>query len=761
MATITVRRLMTGVVPVIILFIFVLVSLFLLNSSTEKLGEMSTTIGNVDTMFERMVMVAVVAIVILLLMIGVSVVRLVRQYRRGVPGSRLTVRMFAMFVVLSVMPVTFVYYFSFQLLSRDIDRPSAAYIKQASKDARRLSRISLDLRKRELLGQTHEIAKELAKIKPGSNNANEVRLRLGALHAKKKGSNFIVWEGENFLTIARAGGDEKNTVPSEQMLLELAKKKSYVSIEPGGEKELFIRVVVPFPTVSHHTTATISAPAKKRYLQAVYKVSQRLGALGEKIETALREYGNRGFFRDLIRRSFLLVLSLVLLLSLLSAVWAAFYSTRRLVEPIRELAEGTRAVADGDYETKVPTTTHDELGFLVQSFNDMTKKLATASKAAVMGQQQVEEQRAYLHAVLSNLSSGVMTLDQNNVLRVHNAQASQILGVNLTPIVDRHFSVMGDEHAYLSGFVDAITPHLASDELEWSEECVLFSHAGRQVLLVRGTTLLDDQYVHGDHIVVFDDITALLQAQRDAAWGEVARRMAHEIKNPLTPIQLSAERIRHKYLDKMPKEDARLLDRSTHTIVQQVEALKRMVNAFSEYARAPKLVLKPLDLNALIHEVLDLYSDENEIDCVLQLDEHVPLLEADTGRLRQLLHNLIKNARESMQGMDSPRIEISTHLLSDMTIQSVELIVRDYGKGFPDDVDGKLFEPYFTTKPRGTGLGLAIVKRIVEEHGGLVSADNVKPQGARITIRIPVTHYNKSEQGKAGDKDPVHEPVKP
>ncbi len=747
MATLSLRKLFTGVLPVIVLFLFVLVSLFLLNSSTAKLSEATSTIAGVDSMFERMVIISVIAIVILLVLIGGSVVRLVGQFRRGVPGSRLTVRMFMMFVVLSVVPVVFVYYFSFQLLSRDIDRPSAAYIKQASKDARRLSRISLNLRKRELLKQTYEIAKSLAKIRVSRHRNNEFRVKLNEFQASNAGSNFIVWQGDNYLTIARAGGDEKNSVPNEQMLLQLGKKKPYVSIEPGGEKELFIRVVVPFPVIAPRSSASIIRPVKKRYLQAVYVVSQRIGALGGKIQDALSEYEKRGFFRDLVRRSFLLVLSLVLLLSLLSAVWAAFYSTRRLVQPIKELAEGTRAVADGDYDTKVPTTTHDELGFLVQSFNDMTEKVANASKAALLGQQQVEEQRAYLHAVLSNLSSGVMTLDQNNILRVHNAQASQILGSNMTPIVDCHFSLMGDEYPYLSGFIDAITPHLASDELEWTEECVIFSNAGRQVLLVRGTTLLDDQYVHGDHIVVFDDITALLQAQRDAAWGEVARRMAHEIKNPLTPIQLSAERLRHKYLGTMPEEDAQLLDRSTHTIVQQVEALKKMVNAFSEYARAPKLVLESLNLNNLIREVVDLYNDAG-LECILDLDQRVPVLEADAGRIRQLLHNLLKNAKESMQELTEAKVEISTHLLSDMTVQSVELVVRDHGKGFPSDVDGKLFEPYFTTKPRGTGLGLAIVKRIVEEHGGMVIADNVEPRGARISIRIPVSSYNKQETHK-------------
>ncbi|VAW79865.1 Nitrogen regulation protein NtrY [hydrothermal vent metagenome] len=755
MATLTLRRLFTGVLPVIVLFLLVLVSLLLLNKSTKKLSEVTSDVGGIDNMFERMVIISVIAIVVLIVLIGFSVVRLVRQYRQGVPGSRLTVRMFMMFVVLSVVPVVFVYYFSFQLLSRDIDRPSAAYIKQASKDAQRLSRISLNLRKSELLKETHEIAKALSKIKARASRRNALRLKLGEFQSKHAGSNFIVWQGDNYLTIARAGRDEKNSVPNEQMLHELGKKKPYVSIEPGGEKELHIRVAVPFPVRAPRSSASFTRSVKKRYLQAVYVVSQRLGALGGKIQVALNEYERRGFYRDLVRRSFLLVLSLVLLLSLLSAIWAAFYSTRRLVQPIKELAEGTRAVAGGNYEITVPTTTHDELGFLVQSFNEMTNKVANASKAALLGQQQVEEQRAYLHAVLSNLSSGVMTLDQNNILRVHNAQASQILGSNLTPIVDCHFSTMADEYSYLAGFIDAITPHLSGDELEWTEECVIFSNAGRQVLLVRGTTLIDDQYVHGDHIVVFDDITDLLQAQRDAAWGEVARRMAHEIKNPLTPIQLSAERLRHKYLNTMPKEDAQLLDKSTHTIVQQVQALKKMVNAFSEYARAPKLVLDSLDLNQLIREVVDLYDGDGEsLECVLTLDPHVPIVKADSGRLRQLLHNLLKNAQESMQDLKTSSIEVSTDLLSDMTVKSVELVVRDYGKGFPDDDDGKLFEPYFTTKHRGTGLGLAIVKRIVEEHGGIVVADNVEP-GARISIRIPISSYNNQDIQDTVVKDGV------
>ncbi|HKJ77087.1 MAG TPA: ATP-binding protein, partial [Gammaproteobacteria bacterium] len=276
-------------------------------------------------------------------------------------------------------------------------------------------------------------------------------------------------------------------------------------------------------------------------------------------------------------------------------------------------------------------------------------------------------------------------------------------------------------------------------------EVVLFGAGGRQVLMCRGSALGEHGQPQGGHVVVFDDITALIQAQRDAAWGEVARRLAHEIKNPLTPIQLSAERLRHKYLRQMGPEDAEVLERATHTIIQQVETMQEMVKAFSDYARTPELERRPIDLNALVREVLDLYGGDGQAEIETALDPELPRVEADAGRLRQLLHNLVKNALES-GGREGPvRLEVSTRCAREDTCRHVELRVRDNGPGFPEQVRSQLFEPYVTTKRKGTGLGLAIVKKIVEEHGGMLGADNRAEGGAEVTIRLPIRAEDKTQ----------------
>jgi PAS domain S-box-containing protein len=368
----------------------------------------------------------------------------------------------------------------------------------------------------------------------------------------------------------------------------------------------------------------------------------------------------------------------------------------------------------------------------------MTKKIAQSRDEAANSQQRAERQKAYLEAVLGRLSSGVLVLDKKQIIRTANKAASQIFGFALNEGLGKSIHEISEDNRLFNHFVDVILPHLQEDLSEWRDEITFFGASGRQVLMCRGASLLGEGDLAG-YVIVFDDITALIQVQHDAAWGEVARRLAHEIKNPLTPIQLSAERLRHKYLTTMPPADAELLNRATNTIVQQVETMKEMVKAFSDYARSPKLKLQTLDLNALIEEVWDLYrEDGGRIAFHLHLQRKMPLINADVGRMRQLLNNLIKNAIEAIPNGQKGEIGITTQVEHERDCQMLELRVEDNGPGFPNELVGRIFEPYVTSKPKGSGLGLAIVKKIVEEHSGVIFAENRREGGACVVIRLPV-----------------------
>ena len=384
----------------------------------------------------------------------------------------------------------------------------------------------------------------------------------------------------------------------------------------------------------------------------------------------------------------------------------------------------------------------------------MTRRLARARDQARKSQQQVEAQRAYLEAVLGNLSSGVMSLDADWIIRAVNSAAWQNLGVDIKQYLGKPLSEVGRDHAFLRPFIDVIIRNHRNGKKLWQEEVSLFGVNGRQVLMCRGTSFKGSNSSRVGKVIVFDDVTTLIQAQRDAAWGEVARRLAHEIKNPLTPIQLSAERLRRRFIERMDKDDVEVLDRATRTIVNQVEAMKKMVNAFSEYARVPQISLEAVDLNMLVQEVLELYrGGDLTVQIVTRLDARNPCIEGDVGRLRQLLHNLLKNSLEAVAETAEACITVATQTCKESDMPYVELVIDDNGPGFSERVLDNIFEPYVSTKPRGSGLGLAIVKKIVEEHGGVIAAESNPEGGARIRIRLQSAEVTdcRSEPVSTGD----------
>jgi nitrogen fixation/metabolism regulation signal transduction histidine kinase len=736
MAAEPVKRTVFGVLPMLLLFALLLASLTLMSDAThnsERFGEL----------YSWLLLINAMGLVVLGALVIANIIWLISQQRKKAVGAKLTTRLVITFVVLSMVPVSIVYYFSLQFLHRGIDSWFDVRIEQALDDALDLSRTALDVRLRDVLRVTESVADEIAQSPSTTLSLNlyDLRVRSGAAELTLLGSDNRI--------IASSSIDPTVIVPhrpSNDMLQVVRNGKHYIGLDPVGDSGLFARALVPVLSSRQDSEVYI--------LQALFTVSERLSTLAEGVQSAYGHYKELAYLRTPLKFSYTLTLSIVLVLSLLAAIWAAFHSARRLVAPVTDMAEATRAIAEGDYSKRLPVASDDELGFLVRSFNDMTRRLSKARDQARKSQQQVEGQRAYLEAVLANLSSGVMSLDADWVIRAVNSAARQNLGVDIKAYLGRSLTEIGRDHAFLRPFVDVISRHHRSGKKLWQEEVSLFGVNGRQVLMCRGTSFKGTNSDRDGKVIVFDDVTALIQAQRDAAWGEVARRLAHEIKNPLTPIQLSAERLRRRFIKRMDEKDVEVLDRATRTIVNQVEAMKKMVNAFSEYARIPQISLEAVDLNLLLQEVLELYRGvDSRVKLVTRLDARQPCIEGDVGRLRQLLHNLLKNSLEAVAETAGACITVTTHTADESERAYVELVIDDNGPGFPERVLDNIFEPYVSTKPRGSGLGLAIVKKIVEEHGGVIAAESNPEGGARIRIRLQSAEVTDchAETSSAGD----------
>ncbi len=711
-----------GVVALVVLgLVFWLGSMVLLARATEGADEFGRLYG---TLF----FVIAVGVIILLALIALNLVRLIREFRGRVPGSRLKSRMVATFVVLSVAPLCIVYYFSILFLNRGIDSWFSVDVEQGLSDALNLSRATLEIQMREYLERTEQMALRLRE-----ETNTRLAAELSSLQRESDATEITVVGKNSRILASISVRDDLDVVavPNEEIHLQLGQGRNYVSLDPLGDVGYQIRTAAMIPPENPF--------AEQRILLAIFPVSERLSSLADAVQNAYADYGELSYLRRLLKYSLSLTLTLVLLLSLLAAVWGAFFFSRRLVAPIQNLIAGTRAVAQGDYDTQLPLPGHDDMGFLVRSFNDMTRRLSEARELATASQAAVENERAYLAIILGRLSTGVVSLETDWRIRTANQAAGSILGFDLEKCIGRPLLEIARESPMLEQFVDVGRRHIMSGDLEWREQVVLKADVGRRVLMCACSALRSETGETSGYVVVFDDITALLQAQRDAAWGEVARRLAHEIKNPLMPIQLSAERMRRRLLDHLEEQDSQVLERATRTIIQQVENMKEMVNAFSEYARVPDMEITAVDVNAFIVEIAELYRGrEAEAKVDLDLDPDAGTAHLDTGRFRQILHNLLRNAFEALEQTTDARVLISTRLDENDGSAALRVVVEDNGPGFPVDAIEQIFDPYVTSKPKGTGLGLAIVKKLVEEHGGRVEASNVEGGGARMTILIPV-----------------------
>jgi len=708
---------------VLVLFAAILGSLHLMSSATQD----SSQLGK---LYSWLLLINSLGSVLLLGLVGANVYWLLRQLKQKAAGSLLTARMVFLFILLTLAPASIVFYYSMQFLQQNIDSWFDVRIDRAMDDALELGRSALDERMQALLRQTEQVAWHLENVP-----ASMVAITLGDVYDRTDEGELTVFTKKGRI-IASSGSSSDQIVPDlpgEAILLQLRHGKSYVGLEPTAGSGMKIRALV-----------LVSGRDENHYLQTIHPVPQRLAELGLTVESAHAHYKELNYLRSSLKASFALTLSLVLLLSLLAAIWAAFVSIRRIVAPVRRLAEGTRAVAEGDYEKRLPVKSKDELGFLVESFNSMTAKIARARDEAQNSRLEVERQHAYLETLLGNLSSAVMSFDGHMRLQTANHAADSILGAGIAAQINAPLPALSQDYPHLRELMDLVGERLLREK-PWRDEIHFNGPLGRQELFCRGTPLFDAEGAWQGTVVVFDDVTALIQAQRRAAWGEVAQRLAHEIKNPLTPIQLSAERLKHKLSKSLGEADAEVLDRHTRTIVQQVEAMKSMVNAFSEYAKPAIIHLQPVDLRRLIEEVVALYPPSSGLQFQLDLEEDLPPVSADPVRMRQVLHNMIKNAQEAITPATAGTMSINAHTVHDNGNPAVEIQLRDNGPGIPPEQAERVFDPYVTTKTKGTGLGLAIVKKIVEEHGGTIRLDPSHQEGAGFAIRLPLAVPSREE----------------
>ena len=633
-----------------------------------------------------------------------QLVTMARRYRARVFGARLTLRLLTRFAALALVPGLIVYAVSVQFLTRSIESWFDVKVDAALEGGINLGQQAIDQMMAELQDKARAMILDLSERSQAQLPARLERLRA------QVGVEEAVIVTTNGRLVASATNDVTKLVPElpgRELLRQARANRGYTAVDLVDGRTLALRVVLPLDSSALADEA--------RFLQLRNGVSPSFARSAEAVEAAYRDYRELAISREGLRRIYVVTLTFALLMALFVAVAVAVTQSNLLAEPLANLAQATQAVARGDFSRRAPVTSRDELGVLTESFNSMTGQLEDARHVVEINRAALEAAKAHLENILANLSAGVLVFDHALQLTISNHGAREILGAELET-----FGAQMRERFVEHG------------EEQWQLDLSL---KDGKVVHARGARL--PQATGGGYVLVFDDITQLIAAQRATAWAEVARRLAHEIKNPLTPIQLSAERLEMKLGERLSREDADTLRRATGTIVSQVAALKAMVDNFSDYARLPAPAPSRLDLNALVRDVLALY-ETSSVPIARRLADDLPAVWADGAQIRQVIHNLVQNAQDSLENAKHSgavaAIEVRTELAGD----KVRLAVSDNGGGFPEELMARIFEPYVTTKRRGTGLGLAIVKKIVDEHHGSVAIENRPSRGASVSVLLPL-----------------------
>ena len=722
----------------------------------------------------------------LLLIVVALIVRLARRYRAGQFGTRMMVRFAVSFALMGLVPGALIYLVSVQFLGKSIESWFDVRVDTALESGLTIGRTTLDAMLADLLGKARTVAFGLSDV--GESQQGQV---LNRLRQQTGAQQALLFTANGRMLATAVGGSDSEvsspTMPPSNVLRQLRVARSYSAIESvlpdAGEPQaglsssealkpskgdeahgLRLRVVVPVPA-----QAFLLRP-EAVYVQLVQEVPSALAANAEAVQNGMRDYQELSLSRTGLQKIYWVTLTLTMLLSICAAMAVAFLLASWLTEPLLLLAEGTKAVAGGDYSPMRQIETNDELGTLTQSFNAMVRQLDEARDSVERNRAAIVAANTYLESILANLSAGVLVFDDAFRLVTANDGAARILATPLSARLGRRFTETPIEDAVvhhgdvglraLGTAIESSFADPATVGTDWRRQIELDIRAGSEPLtvLARGSRCPVGSGAdrRDGYLVVFDDMTEVITAQRSVAWAEVARRLAHEIKNPLTPIQLSAERLKMKLESHLEPREAETLDRGVTTIVNQVSAMKRMVDDFRDYAKVPQTTNTTLDLNALVAEVMTLYDVHDEdadagplhaadgqaaLRPVVMLGRDLPMVIGDATRLRQVIHNLVQNAQDATQDVPAPRIVIVTETIiprsrtgDERRDPIVRLTVSDNGSGFPARILTRAFEPYVTTKSRGTGLGLAVVKKIVDEHQARIELKNREEGGAVVAI---------------------------
>jgi len=681
---------------------------------------------------------AVVATVLVLVITG-AVIRLLLRVRRGKFGSRLLLKLAGIFALVGVVAGGLIYGVSYQFVNQSIDSWFDVRLASALESGLTLGRGTLDDLRSDLASRTRDAAERLAAgdvVVPQPLALDRLREQLGL--------RTVALVGGNGQILLSAGGDASLLTPdrpSETMLRQARANKVMSEIEGLEDESTALQGRAQIRALALLPSADLrlgDSSGGDRFLMVVRRIPTNVLRNALAVQTASSEYQQRNLERGGLRRMYLVSLTLTLVLAVFAAFLLAMTLGNQLARPLLLLAEGVRQVAQGDLSRKPVLASRDELSGLTRSFADMTEQLSDARGMVERSVAQLESARTNLQTILDNLTAGVIVFDAQQNIDTVNPGATRILRLPLSAYRGRRL----DEVPQLQAFAQAVwqrfdqtNPELGERD-HWQDAFELQVEAGQDVLtlLVRGA-----QLPHDARLMVFDDISEVVSAQRSAAWSEVARRLAHEIKNPLTPIQLSAERLQHKLEAKLEGADQAMLVRSVATIVNQVQSMKQLVNEFRDYARLPSANLKDLDLNSLVSEVLSLYAEAQDAGHLhAELAADLVQIKGDASQLRQVIHNLVQNALDAVQDRPEGRVVVRTQqaFTEAGEPRALRLLISDNGPGFAEKVLKRAFEPYVTTKTKGTGLGLAVVKKIADEHGARIRLANLHSGGGETALVI-------------------------